>query len=156
MITNEIYQYGKARYGWLIQNYLLLISAFYFLVTSIFIGALHASMHENSMHYRGVVQLENGKNICVTTHKRLGSRLLYFDVERSEWSTVRMSDVQRTLSLRSTEFVLYESCDDVVKSANERKIRSFILINDISSAELDAYRAAHETVEVREPNEPDE
>ena len=143
-IANEIYQYGKARYGWLIRNYLMLISAFYFLVTSIFIGALHASMHENAMHYRGIIQLENGANICVTTHKRLGGRLLLFDVERSEWRTVKSSDVRETLSLTATEFVLRKSCDDVVDDANQRKIRSFVLQNEISAEELDAYREAHD------------
>ena len=143
-IANEIYQYVKARYGWLIRNYLMLISAFYFLVTSIFIGALHASMHENAMHYRGIIQLESGANICVTTHKRLGSSLLLFDIERSEWRTVRSSDVRETLSLTATEFVLRKSCDDAVADSTQRKIRSFLLQNEISAEELDAYREAHD------------
>ena len=145
-VANEVYRYGEARYGWEIQNFPLLLSAFYFLVTSIFIGALHVQLHENVLHFKSVVRLENGKNICVTAHKRLGTRLLFYDVERSEWQTVKLSEIERTYALKNAKFVLYQSCDALAESLNDRRVTSYTLTRPITEVELEAYQEAHEAL----------
>ena len=146
-VLNEVYCYGEARYGWSVKNFPLLVSAFYFLVTSIFIGALHVELHENSMHYKSIIQLENGRNVCATAHKRLGARLLFYDVERSDWQTVKLSEIEKTYALTDAQFVLRQGCDELVKSLDDRKVSSFILNQPIEEDELNAYREAHKFLE---------
>jgi hypothetical protein len=142
-LVNEIYRYGSARYGWEIQNFPILLSALYFLLTSIFIGALHVQVHENSLNYRSVLIMENGRNVCATAHKKLGSRLLFYDVERSDWQTVKLSKIEKTYALTDLEFVLNQSCASLVATLDQRKVTSFILTRPIHEDELTARQDAN-------------
>ena len=139
-VFNEVYRYGEERYGWSIRNFSLLLSAFYFLVTSIFIGAIHAQVHENLLHYRSILILQNENNVCTTAYKKLGERLLFYDVETSEWQTVKLSDIERTHSLGDAKFVLDVSCNAVVENLQLRKVTSFSLTRPIEETDLKTYQ----------------
>lgn len=155
VVGNEIYRYGEARYQWNIRNFPLLLSAFYFLVTSIFIGALHVEVHENSLDYKSVLKLEDGNYICATAHKRIGSRLLYYNVERADWQTIKLSEVEKTYALTNARFVFDQSCEEFVKSLESRRVTSFMLSRPIEEEELISLQSPSELSEANEdPNGP--